>query len=98
MRLEIGASPGVVRILPQRLHRLVGDNAAFDAIFAGAHEVVDPWDGRIEGPSRDQSQEPGYLDLVSSDAGGEVGDPKEGKTRGRGLGVPHRLDGGDLHF
>ena len=98
MRLEIGPRDGIGWFLTKNLQRLVGDKAALDAPDASAHQIVDALDRLIEGPCRDQAQQPRQLDLVPRHMRLDIGDAEDGEAGGRRLGIPHRLYCGDFHL
>jgi hypothetical protein len=82
----------------QSFERLVSDQARADALFRLPNKLVDAGHFAANRPSRDQAEHPGNADLVVRSMSVLIGQAEDVERRRGRLGVPHRLNGGDLHL
>ena len=100
---EIGEGPFEIgrdglRAAAGRLQPFICRQSVADVIFGLGDERMNAFDRRVERARRDEAQQPGNLDRIAGRLRLQVGQADGGEGSRSGLGLPHRLDRGDLHL
>ena len=89
---------GIVAVGLQRFERVVGDETLANPRHSVGDQFVDSRDRLGEGARSDDAEHPGNADGVVDLAVRRIGNADKIETRRGRLGLPHALDGGELHL